>query len=214
MINKLPVPRTLITLGTIAAAGFVLVLMNASADLINALLLSWILVLIASPLLRRLKRRMPNWLAFLITLATIFGVFMVIGLLLVVGFNRFIEAIPAYAEEFDSLVDNVNELLASFGLSPGDISAVGGFINPEAFLEVIGNFLAGLIGTIGNIVLIILFVVFLLLDASNAPKKLVTQIKEGHTGLERLFKASGLLREYVVLATIVTSSPKVSIIAG
>jgi predicted PurR-regulated permease PerM len=94
-------------------------------------------------------------------------------------------------------------LLVSVGFNPGDANAVVGFINPEALLEALGNFLAGLIGTISDIVLVILLIVFLLLDAFNAPEKLLQEIQSGNTHLEGLFKVSGTIRGYVQIATVV-----------
>jgi predicted PurR-regulated permease PerM len=203
MTNQTTVSSTLLTLATIAVFGLVVGFMYVSAEFINTLLLSWIIVLAASPLLHWLKRKMPTWLAFVITLVSIFAVFLTVGLVLVVGINRFIETLPAYAEQLNNLTASFNDFLVSLGFNPGDVSAVAGFMNPEALLGAIGNFLAGFIGTISDIVLIILLVIFLLLDAFNAPKILLQEIQSGSTHLERLFKVSGTLRNYVLLTTVV-----------
>jgi predicted PurR-regulated permease PerM len=203
MTNQTTVSSTLLTLATIAVFGLVVGFMYVSAEFINTLLLSWIIVLAASPLLHWLKRKMPTWLAFVITLVSIFAVFLTVGLVLVVGINRFIETLPAYAEQLNNLTASFNDFLVSLGFNPGDVSAVAGFMNPEALLDAIGNFLAGFIGTISDIVLIILLVIFLLLDAFNAPKILLQEIQSGSTHLERLFKVSGTLRNYVLLTTVV-----------
>lgn len=203
MANEKNYPRTLIILATVAAAGIVLALMNVSAELINILLLSWILVLIATPLLRRLKHRMPTWLAFILTLGAVFGVIFIVGMVLVVGINKFVEAVPSYLDKYDSMMEVVQDLLKSLGINSKDIQPVADFTSLEPILEFIGGFLSGLVGKIGNVVMMVLFVVFLLIEESNAPRKLTEQIKSGHTGLKRLFKASGLLRDYVVLATLV-----------
>ncbi|MEA3440899.1 MAG: AI-2E family transporter [Chloroflexota bacterium] len=203
MTNQTSLSRTLLALITIAVFGLVLGFMKVSAGFINALLLSWIIVLVASPLLHWLKRKMPTWLAFVITLVSIFAVFLTVGLVLVVGINRFIETLPAYTEQINNLTASLNDFLVSLGFNPGDVSAVASFINPEALLDAIGNFLASLIGTVADIVLIILLIIFLLLDALNVPEKLLQEIQSGSTHLERLFKVSGTLRNYVLLTTVV-----------
>lgn len=203
MTNQPSVSRTLLILITIAIIGLALAFMRVSAGLINALLLSWIIVLVASPLLHWLKRKMPIWLAFVITLISIFAVFLTVGLIMVVGINRFIEALPTYTEQITNSTANLNEFLVSLGFNPSDVSAIADFINPEAFLESIGNYLTGFIGTISDIVLVIILIVFLLLDAFNAPAKLIQEIQSGNTHLERLFKVSGTLKAYVQFTTVV-----------
>ena len=70
-------------------------------------------------------------------------------------------------------------------------------------MEVLGNFLTGLIGTISDIVLVIILIIFLLLEAFNAPAKLVREIKSGNIYLERIFKVSKTLRSYVQFTTVV-----------
>jgi predicted PurR-regulated permease PerM len=95
MSNQSSVSRTLFTLIAIAVTGLALGFMKESAEFINSLLLSWIIVIVASPLLHWLKRKISTWLAFVITLISIFAVFLMVGLVLVVGINRFIETLPA-----------------------------------------------------------------------------------------------------------------------
>jgi predicted PurR-regulated permease PerM len=203
MANQITVSRTILSLATIALVGLVLGFMNVAAGFINTLLLAWIIVLAASPLLHRLKRKMPAMLAFVITLISIFAVFITVGLVLVVGVNSFLDVIPEYADQLDNLTAGIKDFLVSLGLNSSDIDAVAGFLNPEAFLEGIGSFLASLIGTIADIFLIILLVIFLLLDALSAPEKLLQEIQSGKTHLNRFFKVSGTLRNYVLLTTVV-----------
>lgn len=120
--------------------------------------------------------------------------------MLVVGINRFIEALPAYPEQLNNLTASLNDFLVSLGFNQSDISAIAGFMNPEALLDAIGNFLVSLIGTVSDIVLVILLIIFLLLDAVNAPEKLLQEIQSGSAHLERLFKVSGTLWNYVLFA--------------
>jgi predicted PurR-regulated permease PerM len=181
----------------------VLVFINLSAGLINALLLSWIIVLVASPLLQWLNQKIPTWMSFVITLIAIFAVFITFGLVLVVGINRFVSAIPAYTDQIQQMIADINSVLESLGFTQSDASAISGFVNPAAFLEAIGNFLTGLIGTISDIVLVVILIIFLLLEAFNAPAKLLHEIKSGNKYLERIFKASGMLRSYVQFTTVV-----------
>ena len=67
---------TIRVLLAIALVGLALAFLRASADMLNALILSWIIVLVASPLLHwLLSKRVPKVLSFALTLIAILAVF-------------------------------------------------------------------------------------------------------------------------------------------
>ena len=195
---------TLRVLIAIAAAGLALMFMQRAADMINALFLAWIIVLVASPLLHRLVGKgAPIWLSFGLTLVTILAVFVAFSLVLVVAVDRFAEAIPEYAAEFNVVIATLQDTLSSLGINPSDSGSIMSFVSPDKILNTIGNFLGGLIGTVSNLVLILLLIVFLLLDVFNAPAKLVEEIKAGNAYLQRYFHLSESLRKYIFITTLV-----------
>jgi predicted PurR-regulated permease PerM len=195
---------TLRVLIAIAAAGLVLMFMQRAADMINAVFLAWIIVLVASPLLHWLVGKgAPIWLSFGLTLVTILAAFVAFSLVLVVAVDRFADAIPEYAAEFNIVIASIQDVLSSLGINPSDSGSIMSIVGPDKILNTIGNFLGGLIGTVSNLVLILLLVIFLLLDAFNAPAKLVEEIKAGNTYLQRYFHTSESLRKYIFITTLV-----------
>ena len=195
---------TLRALLAIALVGLALTFLRASADMLTALILSWIIVLVASPLLHwLLSKRVPKGLSFALTLIAILAVFVAFVLLMVVAVNRLADSIPAYASAYDDLVASIQTTLASLGIDTNDIQAFFDFVDPVKIVEVASNFLSGLIGTVSSVILVALLVIFLLLDAVNAPAKLLKEIKTGNKYLQRLFTTSHSVREYVYMTTVV-----------
>ena len=117
--------------------------------------------------------------------------------------DRFADAIPEYAAELNLVIASIQDTLSSLGINPVDSGSIMSILDPDKVLNTIGNFLGGLIGTVSNLVLILLLIVFLLLDAFNAPAKLVEEIKAGNAYLQRYFHLSESLRKYIFITTLV-----------
>jgi predicted PurR-regulated permease PerM len=195
---------TIRVLIAIAATGITLMFMQRAAEIINALFLAWIIVLVASPLLHWLARKgAPVWLSFVLTLLSILAAFVVFSLVLVVAVDRFIGAVPQYAAELDAFIASIQDALSSLGINTSDTRSILSILDPEKILTTIGSFLGGLVGTVSNLILVILLIVFLLLDAFNAPAKLLEEIRAGNVYLRRYLHISESLRKYIFITTVV-----------
>lgn len=193
--------RALLALGML---GLTLALMYTAAYYLNAILLAWLIVLVASPLLYALRGRgAPSWLAFLVTLLVIITAFLGFGLILVLGFNQLVESIPTYIDQADELVNSIKDVFVSLGIDREDVSAIFNALSPASLVEGAVSFLGSLIGALSNVILVILLVVFLLIEAFSAPEKLAAEIRAGNDYLQRFFHVSDTLRKYFQLTTIV-----------
>lgn len=193
--------RALLALGML---GLTLALMYTAAYYLNAILLAWLIVLVASPLLYALRGRgAPSWLAFLVTLLVIITAFLGFGLILVLGFNQLVESIPTYIDQADELVNSIKDVFVSLGIDREDVSAIFNAFSPASLVEGAVSFLGSLIGALSNVILVILLVVFLLIEAFSAPEKLAAEIRAGNDYLQRFFHVSDTLRRYFQLTTIV-----------
>jgi predicted PurR-regulated permease PerM len=184
--------------------GLTLALMYTAAYYLNAILLAWLIVLVASPLLYGLRGRgAPSWLAFLVTLLVIIIAFLGFGLILVLGFNQLVESIPTYIDQADELVNSIKDVFVSLGIDQEDVSAILNAFSPAGLVEGAVSFLGSLIGALSNVILVILLVVFLLIEAFSAPEKLAAEIRAGNDYLQRYFHVSDTLRKYFQLTTVV-----------
>lgn len=193
--------RVLFALGML---GLTLALMNFAAVYLNAILLAWLIVLVASPILYSLRGRgAPSWLAFLVTLLVILVAFVGFGLIIVLGFNQLVESIPKYIDQADDLVNSIKDFFVSFGIDKDDVSAILNAINPADLVAGAAAFLGSLISSFSNVILVILLVIFLLIEAFSAPQKLTAEIRAGNEYLQRFFHVSDTLRKYFQLTTVV-----------
>ena len=193
--------RALFALGML---GLTLALMNFAATYLNAILLAWIIVLVASPVLYSLRGRgAPSWLAFLVTLFVILIALVGFGLILVLGFNQLVESIPKYIDQADELVNYIKDFFVSIGIDEGDVGAILNAISPADLVEGAIAFLGSLLSSFSNVILVILLVVFLLIEAFSAPQKLAAEIRMGNEYLQRFFHVSDTLRKYFQLTTAV-----------
>ena len=202
---------TLRVLLGVASVGLALFFLREAAELVNHLLLAWIVVVSASPLLFWLQRkRVPNWLAFLITLAVIIGVFGVAVLLLVVGVRQLAETVPTYASSAENLKAPLRDLVTRLGIDSPDASAVIEGIGVGQLLDVILTLLKVILTLLmavaeglSNVLLIGLMVIYLLVEAFSMPAKIAKEIQLGNAYVGRLASFSGRLREYLVISTAV-----------
>lgn len=204
MSDKLTLSFTMRVLIALAAVGLILTFMRTAADLINPLILAWIIVLVASPMLHWLvEKGAPLWLSFILTLLAILAVFAAFALLLVVAVDRFALAIPELTAEIENAVPSLKESLSSRGLIDPESNSILSFLEPSKIIDAIASFLTGLVGTISDLILVAMLMIFLLLDAFNAPAKLAEAIDAGNAYLQRYFKVSESLRKYIFITTIV-----------
>jgi predicted PurR-regulated permease PerM len=105
---------------TIAALGVAMLTLQYGAKMVNSLFLAWLIVLVASPLLHRLRdKRAPVWLSILLTLLVILVIFIVFILTMVVAVKSFSDAVPEFSIEIDNLSAAIKQQLEAWGLSAG-----------------------------------------------------------------------------------------------
>lgn len=205
--NK-PLSFTIRVFLAFASLGLVLFFMMQARTIINALLLSYIIVLSASPLLYwMLKKNVPAWLAFVLTLLAIILVFGFLVVLLVVAFNRLVESIPTYASQLESNLEGFEQFLQDVGAEEGDIDSfvvdMGHLLDPSSVLNAAAAFIGGLVSAFSNIALVGLILVFLLVDAFGIADKLSSEIRAGNDYIKRVASFGADIRQYVYITTIV-----------
>jgi predicted PurR-regulated permease PerM len=154
-----------------------------------------------------MKKKVPAWLAFIITLVAILLVFLVLVVMLIVAVDRLAESIPTYAAELQLSVDSIEGFLVDLGIEEADITALAedlpNILEPKELLNVVVSFLAGIVGAVSDVFLIGLIVVFLLVDAFGIADKLSSEIQKGNDYIQRVATFGTDIRQYVYITTIV-----------
>jgi len=205
--NK-PLSFTIRVFLAFASLGLMLFFMIQARTIINAFLLAYIIVLSASPLLYwMMRKKVPAWLAFALTLLAIVLVFGFLVIILIVAFNRLVESIPTYATELQSSVDGFENFLADIGVEEGDLDGLfvqmAGLIDPSIVVDAAVAFLGGIVSALSNIVLIGLILIFLLVDSFGIAEKLSSEIRAGNDYIKRVAAFGADIRQYVYITTVV-----------
>ena len=188
----------------LASAGLALFFLRESAALFNSLLLAWVIVVAASPLLIWLQRKgLPNWLVFLITLLVILAVFGGVVLLLVFGVAQLVEAVPTYMVQLESMKEALQESLENLSIDRVDVSTALNLLDPGSLIDAFVDFLVGLAGGLSDIILVLLIMIFLLVEAFNIPAKVATEIELGNVYVKRLSEFAVDIRQYIAITTII-----------
>jgi predicted PurR-regulated permease PerM len=188
----------------IATIGIALYFLKAATGLIVPLLLAGIIVLSASPLMGWLQhKKLPNWLAFILTFLTITAVFGSLAVTLIVSVDQLGELIPMYAEEMQGLNRAIEDLMSALGVNQESASELGGLIEPGKVFEIAGSLLIALVESFSNVIFIFMMIIFMLIDAFSLPAKVSAEIKAGNNYVKRLSDFSVGIRRYVSITTVI-----------
>lgn len=196
-----PTTRILLLL---AAASVALWGMSNYASYINSAALAVLIVLAFGPLIDWLRRRkLPNWLGLLITLAVAVVVLGALGFFFVYSTAQFARLLPTYKQQAEAIVQQTTAWLQSIGLDSAGASAIGRSADPFAPLNFVSSLLRGLSSLFGSSVMLILLMVFLFVDVILFPGRLAWHAANSSQYARSIREFTGDLRQYmVVMATL------------
>lgn len=188
----------------LAAAGVVLYLLHLMSSLVNSLFLAYIIAIVASPLLIWLrKKNVPDWLAFLLTLAAVIGAFLLVVLFILNAMGEFATSLPGYIDALEQLQESLNEIIANMGLIERNLAVLLELIEVRSILETTIATISSVLGSLSDIFLVILFVVFMLVQVFTTPLVIRRELAEGNVFMQRLIKYNLDLRQYILITTAI-----------
>jgi len=175
-------PRGLIVvLATAGLLGAVLGLQQFQSILAPALL-ALVLVVGVHPLTGMLRRRgFPPWLAVTTTLLTVFGILLGLAGAIAVSIGQLATLLPTYQDQFTQLVDQLQQVLQSFGVGPEQIQTA---LSGVSFGKVAGalvGVLAAFASTLSGLLFILFVAGFMVLDSPHFARRfdLIAAEREG-----------------------------------
>ena len=200
-----PLPRSFSVLLTLAAAIILVAGMRSFASSIGPIFLALVIVVVVSPLQRKiLDRGGPSWLAMVVLLVSSFGVLIAIVGLLVWSTTELVGllATPEYTTQLSSAQDDVGDLLEGFGVGDDELQQAVDGLDLGAVAGQVTSALSGLLGVTSAVGLLMITMLFMVMDAEKFSANLVNVSEtrpEVANGLQQFAQRT---RSYFVVSTI------------
>jgi AI-2 transport protein TqsA len=190
------------TRALIAAACTVVLLagMHFGASIVNVVLFSFFLAIIALPALRSLVARgIPTLGAVLILIGGLALVTILFIGILNLSIPELEEALPAYQNLLAEQIARLAALIAPLGLEVPDRGEIDIVSSTTSLIPTITTIIAGLIEFLIDVLLVIILTVFMLLEVSKWGSILDKTPKTAQDALGQFINFSDQLIEYVVI---------------
>src|SRR3954451_13151091 len=174
---------------------------HAAARILGPIVLAFVLVVVAHPLIGVLVRRgMRRGFAVAITVLVVDGGLVAFALALVVSIGQLATVLPQYADEWHAMLDGIRSTLSGLGIGPEQVTDALQSVQLDSVLAVVGGVLGRLVGSAGALVLVLATALFMTAEAAGLPDRLA-----GVPGTWRLRGALGTFarntRRYIVVTT-------------
>ncbi|MCG6941362.1 MAG: AI-2E family transporter [Thiohalocapsa sp.] len=198
-----PPARGLIIAGAVA---LVITLMHMAAPILSPLLLATFVAIVATPVLRWLRRAgVPKWGALAVIIFILLDVGSLFALLTTGAFEGFRDSFPTYQERFMLLSQQVGGLLESAGMSHSQ-EAIPDLLDPKKVMGVVRMVLSNASGIFATGLLVLLAVVFILLEAPSLRTKLHAAFHLSADAEARISQLLARINRYMQIKTLTSAA--------
>lgn len=178
--------------------------LKAAAQLILPLLVALFLAVVSTPIVAWLEtRRLPAWLAVLVTMIVDLAVLVVLGLVVGRSVNEFTAAAPRYQERVQNLATSLLAALDAHGIETSQWRPLEA-VNPGALFDMVGATLSAVAAVLSNTFIVLLLLFFMLFEITALPAKL-TAAFGGRTDTADRFRAvTRQIQRYLGIKTLVS----------
>jgi AI-2 transport protein TqsA len=196
-------PRAIVVLVGAAAAIVVAAGLQATAWLIGPGFLALVIVIVISPVERRLRGLgLPGWLSTLVLVVLVQGVVLVLAGVILLSVARLAAILPLYVEEADALVRAGTGTLGAFGLGPEQLRALASALDLGKVVGLLTVLLAGVVGLATNLVFLLSLMLFLGIEASGAGDRIAAIGRDRPDVARALGRFAWGTRRYLVVTTV------------
>ena len=174
----------------VIAASFVIVAagLKLTSNLVTVFLIAVFLTAISlSPLNWLRRKKIPNFIAFILVIIGLFGILTLFGLLISTTISGFGERLPFYEGKLNSSWDNIHASLLRYGLIDSSFN-IKEMLKPSSLMSSSKDFIIGLSGFIKNPFLVLFIFIFMLAEIKSFGKKLELVAPESLEGTEVVVK--------------------------
>ncbi|MFI6480273.1 AI-2E family transporter [Nonomuraea sp. NPDC050663] len=159
-------PRALIVLVGTAAAVVTLFGMREVSSILGPIVLALVLVLAVSPVRNWLRRRgAPMWLQVALPFLIVVLVLLAMVAILSLAVTQLAVLLPAYTDQFNTLVKESQQLLARFGIGNAQLDQAVKSLDPGKLVGFAQGLLTGVVGLLSSLFLMVVLLLAMSLDA-------------------------------------------------
>ncbi|MBB5897960.1 AI-2E family transporter [Kutzneria kofuensis] len=196
-------PRGLVILLGAAAAVVTVAGIRAAAWLIAPTLLALVIVIVISPVHKRLRRHgFPAWAATLVLVLLVYGVLVAFSLVVVVSLARLATLLPQYSDRFQVLVAETADVLGRLGVGSAQLRDIAASLDVGKVLSYLGALLADLTGVTTSIVFLLALLLFLSMEAAGVDARMLEIAADRPQVTVALEGFAHRTRRYLVVTTV------------
>ena len=185
--------------GSLASLIIIIMGLKLFAEILSPVLLSLFIVLVCSPFVEWMRsRKVPLWLARTIVVLGVVAIGLILVGFLAASITQLTEVLPSYRSLLENQFNTLEKWLNSQGIQAHDIFQLD-FLSPQRLVQVVLEFLGGLLGTLGNIVVTLFVFIYMLIGSRSFSKKLARRLGENNLLLIRIEEFSKSISVYLAI---------------
>jgi predicted PurR-regulated permease PerM len=171
-----------------------------AAPIVNLILLALLLAGSLMPVIIWLmKKRVPKAVSILITVLLLVIITMIIGSVVSVAVVGIADKVPQYEAQLGQLRNNTIQFFSGLGIDISNLRSIPE-LSPGNILDVVTDFIAGVISTFSNFSIVVLLIIFLLIDTADLRYRVNKGDKELTAGWLKLEELFTEIRKYVSIS--------------
>ena len=199
---------------TLASVGVILALLRLSANIIEPVLLSLLIVTVSTPPLKLLRKiGIPTGVSVALGLVVIVLVLSGSSILLSGALERFGESLPLYRDQMVEHTARLDAWLEARGVDPHK-GGVFHHFTPERINHLTEVAIAHMGSAISDALLILFIVIFMLAEANHFPRKLAVVLGRGAAASTAVVHLLHDVHRYVTTKAIVSAATGILIWIG
>lgn len=195
-------PAPVVTLLGLASAVVVLAGMRTAAGVVGPILLAFVIAIAVHPVQRRLRTRLPAWLAITLTVVVTYAILTAFAGALVLSLLQFAQQVPQYQDELQGLVDEGEEILVGFGVGRAQLSQALDQLDLGRVVSIAVGIVQALADVLTKLLFVLALLFFVLIDANAVTAKLETVRRLRPRVAQAMQEFTHGVRQYLVVTAI------------
>lgn len=194
------------TLLIVAALFVVLAGLKAAANILVPFLLSFLIAIICSPLVRKIEKlKVPKPLAIIGVVLVIVTVAIYLVSLVGKSLLELSQLLPSYLEQLRDETTWVVDKLALFNIVISK-EHIAEYFDPSLVMKLMADTLSSLGDVMTSLFLVIITVIFMLFEASSLPKKIYAALEEPEVKMQQFERFLTSVNNYLAIKTLVSAT--------